>query len=132
VVLLVSACAGPPRGGSQRPAESTAASSTSAQATSAPPSAPAPVDGEIVVDTVEEIRAALASARPGDVIHVADGEYTFKPRLVATASGTPTSAITLQGSRAALLRTKNASGDYGLSITGDYWRIVGLTVAHAS
>ena len=30
------------------------------------------------------------------------------------------------------IRTKNASGDYGLSITGDHWRIEGLTVAHAT
>ena len=31
-----------------------------------------------------------------------------------------------------MIRTKNASGDYGLHITGDYWRIEGLTVAHAT
>jgi hypothetical protein len=87
---------------------------------------------EIVVDTVGEIRAALASAKPGDVIRVADGEYTFKPRLVASASGVPGAPITLRGSRAAVLRTKNASGDYGLHVLGDYWRVEGLTVAHGS
>ena len=37
-----------------------------------------------------------------------------------------------EGSRKAVLRTKNASGDYGLSITGDYWHVEGLTVAHGS
>ncbi len=31
-----------------------------------------------------------------------------------------------------MLRTKNVSGDYGLHVTGDHWRIVGLTVAHAT
>ena len=31
-----------------------------------------------------------------------------------------------------MLRTKNASGDYGLHVTGDHWRIEGLTVAHGS
>jgi hypothetical protein len=86
----------------------------------------------VVVDTVEEIRAALASARPGDVIRVADGSYQFKPRLVASANGTAKAPITLRGSRQAVLRTKNTSGDYGLHITGDYWRIEGLTVAHAT
>jgi len=86
----------------------------------------------IQVDSVAGIRTALESARPGDVIVVADGEYAFKPRLVASASGTAAAPITLRGSRAAVLRTKNASGDYGLSITGDFWRVEGLTVAHAT
>ena len=31
-----------------------------------------------------------------------------------------------------MLRTKNASGDYGLHVTGDHWRIEGVTVAHGS
>lgn len=84
------------------------------------------------VDTVDEIRSALASASPGDVITVADGEYEFKPRLVASASGTSDAPITLQGTRRAVIRTKNASGDYGLHVTGDHWRIEGLTVAHAT
>lgn len=88
--------------------------------------------GWLVVDTVDEIRSALATARPGDRIYVADGEYTFKPRLVASASGTAAAPITLRGSRAAVLRTKNASGDYGLHITGDHWNVIGLTVAHAT
>ena len=90
------------------------------------------VAGEVTVSTVEEIRDAVASAQPGAVIRVADGEYQFKPRLVASASGTAEQPITLVGTRKAILRTKNASGDYGLSITGDYWRVEGITVAHAS
>jgi hypothetical protein len=103
--------------------------------TSAPPGTavlPAPVDGEIVVDDADTLRAALASATPGTVIRLADGEYQFKPRLVASASGTADAPITLRGSRAAVLRTKNASGDYGLHVTGDHWRIEGITVAHAT
>jgi hypothetical protein len=39
--------------------------------------------------------------------------------------------ITLRGSRNAILRSEDTGGDYGLSI-GDYWRIEGITVAHAS
>lgn len=91
-----------------------------------------PADGRWSVGTLDEIRAALAGALPGDVITVADGEYQFKPRLIASASGTAAAPITLRGSRAAMLRTKNASGDYGLSITGSYWRVEGITVAHAT
>ena len=82
--------------------------------------------------TVQEIRDAVATASPGQVIQIADGEYEFKPRLVASAAGTADAPITLTGSRQVILRTKNASGDYGLSITGDFWRIAGLNVAHAS
>jgi hypothetical protein len=89
-------------------------------------------DGELVVDTVDEIRTALSSAAAGDVIRVADGEYLFDERLVASASGTPEAPITLRGARAATLRTKDVSDDYGLHITGDHWRIEGVTVAYAS
>jgi hypothetical protein len=88
--------------------------------------------GEINVDEPTELGAAIESARPGDVIRVADGEYRFDERLVAASSGTASSPITLRGSREAIIRTKNASGDYGLHITGDFWRIEGLTIAHAT
>ena len=98
------------------------------------PTTPGPVGSgrQVVVRTADELRAAVAGARPGDVIEVAEGEYTFKPRLVAAADGTASAPITLRGTRRSVLRTKNASGDYGLHITGDHWRIEGLTVAHAS
>ena len=66
------------------------------------------------------------------MIRLADGEYRFDQRLEASASGTAAAPITLVGSRAAVIRTKNASGDYGLHITGDHWRIEGITVAHAT
>jgi hypothetical protein len=85
-----------------------------------------------VVDTPEELATALAQAAPGDVIELADGEYQFKQRLVASASGTADAPITLRGTRRAVIRTKNASGDYGLSITGDHWRVEGVTIAHAT
>jgi Right handed beta helix region len=101
-------------------------------ASTPPQASPQPVQGEVLVNSVDQIRAALASAGPGAVIRVADGEYQFKPRLVASASGTADAPITLTGSRNAVLRTKNASGDYGLSITGDHWLVQGFTVAHAS
>jgi hypothetical protein len=81
---------------------------------------------------LEQIRAMLADARPGDVIELPDGEYEFRPRLVASADGTADAPITLRGTRNAIIRSKDTGGDYGLSITGDYWRIEGITVAHAS
>jgi len=80
----------------------------------------------------DALRDRLANAQPGEVITLADGEYEFRPRLIASANGTADEPITLRGSRNAVLRTKDTGGDYGLSITGDYWHIVGITVAHAS
>ncbi len=89
-------------------------------------------NGQVTVNTVEEIRAALSSAQPGDVIEVADGEYLFDERLVASASGAESAPVTLRGTRAVMIRTKDVSDDYGLHVTGDYWRIEGITVAYAS
>jgi hypothetical protein len=114
----------------------TPSGATSSGATPSGPSGaispPATLPGEVLVNTVQQIRDALASATPRAVIRVADGEYEFKPRLVASASGTADAPITLTGSRQVVFRTKNASGDYGLSITGDHWLVRGITVAHAS
>jgi membrane-associated protease RseP (regulator of RpoE activity) len=103
--------------------------------TTLPTTAPAARDGgdaESIVDTAEEIRTALSTARPGDVILVADGEYVFDERLEAAASGTGADPITLRGTRRAVIRTEDVTDDYGLHITGDHWHIEGITVAHAS
>jgi hypothetical protein len=105
---------------------------TSSPATPSTAAGDSVVAGGLAVDTTAEIAAALSSAQPGDVVAVADGEYQFDDRLVASASGTADAPITLRGSRAAMIRTKNASGDYGLHVTGDYWLIEGITVAHAT
>jgi hypothetical protein len=118
-------------GGSAAPAPPSAAT-TGAAGTTAISDVPPATGAPGIIDTPEELTAAVAAAQPGDVIELADGEYQFKRRLVASASGTAEAPITLRGSRRAVIRTKNASGDYGLSITGDHWRIEGLTVAHAT
>ena len=137
VIVLTAGCSNTPATPDPPTDTTTAATSattTSASTTSAGTAStdPVPSGTEILVDTVEEIRFAVASAAPGTVITVADGEYQFKPRLEASASGSAEQPVTLRGSRNAVLRTKNSSGDYGLWITGDHWRIEGLTIAHAS
>ena len=109
---------------------STVPSNSPSATTTIAPAAPSS-SRTIAVDTVDEIRAAVAGAAPGSVILVADGEYTFRPRLEASASGTAAAPITIRGSRNAVLRTTGVSGDYGLHVTGDHWRVEGLTVAHA-
>src|SRR5262245_19315254 len=83
------------------PAGPNATGSAPPSSSTAPRPPPSTVEGELVVDTPDEIRDALSTARPGDVILVADGEYQFDDRLVASASGTADDPITLHGSRAA-------------------------------
>lgn len=71
------------------------------------------------------LTAALASAKPGDVIQLADGEY--RGSFTATAQGTPDRRITLCGSRNAVI-----SGDgpgYPLHLdSAAYWRVAGFTI----
>jgi hypothetical protein len=88
--------------------------------------------GNVTVSTPDDLRSAVATAHPGEVITLADGAYVFRQRLVASASGTAAAPITLRGSRQAVIQSKDDKGNYGLSITGDHWVVQGLTVAHAT
>jgi hypothetical protein len=114
------------------PSRSSGAPSVLLAPPTASPGLAAAATGEVVVQTAEQLSRAMVTAVPGTVIRLTDGEYRFPTRLVASASGTAAKPITLRGSRGAMIRTGNTFGDYGLSITGDYWRVEGLTVAHAS
>jgi hypothetical protein len=58
------------------------------------------------VRDIAGLYAALAGAKPGDVIELADGEYVADDRLECAADGTEAQPITLRGSRKAVLRTK--------------------------
>ncbi|MFF4170408.1 right-handed parallel beta-helix repeat-containing protein [Streptomyces sp. NPDC001744] len=89
------------------------------------PLVPAPaVAATVEVTTAAQLKTALAGARPGDTIHLADGTYTgnFK----ATVPGTSSARITLTGSSRAVL---TAGGGYGLHLNGaSYWTVEGITV----
>ncbi|MFD8335140.1 hypothetical protein ACFV42_21110 [Streptomyces solisilvae] len=81
---------------------------------------PAPIP----VHDADGLRKALAGARPGDTIRLADGEY--RGSFEISASGTSGSRITLTGSSRAVL---TASGGYGLRLNGaSYWTVRGITV----
>ncbi|MEU2436327.1 right-handed parallel beta-helix repeat-containing protein [Streptomyces rubradiris] len=85
---------------------------------------PASAAGTVEVTTAAQLKTALAAARPGDTIHLADGTYTgnFKATTPATAAA----RITLTGSPGAVL---TADGGYGLHLNGaSYWTVGGLTV----
>jgi hypothetical protein len=98
------------------------------------------------VTNSKELTAAIASAKPGDVIMLADGTYTgsmlspiavggkyYTGSFTATTPGTASQPIILKGSRKAVIDGGGTGGHYGLYlINADYWQIKGLTVANAS
>ncbi len=72
------------------------------------------------------LRKALASAEPGDVIRLADGEYVGGFEI--TRSGTRRGPIFLCGSREAVLDGQNDT-HYVLHVNGAaWWRLVGFSV----
>jgi hypothetical protein len=86
--------------------------------------APAVAAAPISVSDAAGLKDALAGARPGDTIRLADG--TYHGSFEITASGTSGSRITLTGSPRAVL---TARGGYGLHLNGaSYWTVKGITV----
>lgn len=89
------------------------------------------------------LKAALAAARPGTTITLADGTYLGDSvrdghpdepgRFAASTPGTAAAPITLRGSRRAVLDGGGPDGGYGLHLVGaNYWRLEGFTVSSAS
>jgi hypothetical protein len=79
------------------------------------------------VSTAQQLTAALATARPGQVISLAEGVY--RGRFVTTRSGTTKKPIYLCGPRAAVLDGGGIKGGYTLYLNGaSYWRVAGFTV----
>jgi hypothetical protein len=81
------------------------------------------------VGNAAELAAALADARPGDLIHFADG--TYPGTFVAAGSGTADARIALCGTRDAVIDGGDVGNGYALHVTGDYWTIDGLTITNA-
>ena len=106
--------------------------------TPAPPIPPSIGVRQVHVTNSDGLKAALNDAQPGDVIMLADGNYTGKQLVgkytgtfAITRAGTQAKPITLKGSRNAVIDGKNDSSHYGLYLVGaNYWRIEGLTVAN--
>lgn len=117
----------------QAPATTHAAPGSVATATPTPtlmtrPPTRCTTSGPLVVNVrnARQLRAALADARPGTTIHLADGIYdgTFQIRR----SGTAAAPITLCGSQDARLRGASITAGYGILLVGDYWHIEGITI----
>jgi hypothetical protein len=81
----------------------------------------------VPVATAQQLTAALAVARPGAVIVLADGFY--QGEFASTRSGTAKRPIYLCGSRRAVLDGGGLKGGYTLHLNGaSYWRVKGFTV----
>ena len=102
-----------------------------------------PVPDEVRVGDPDALRAALAAARPGQTITLADGVYAGRPprgndgsepgRYLITASGTAAAPITLRGSRAAVIDGDGPGGGYVLHLVGaSYWNLTGFTASSGS
>lgn len=80
----------------------------------------------IPVSDAAQLKDALAAARPGDTIELADG--TYRGGFEITASGTSDSRITLTGSPKAVLTASDGYG-FGLHLDGaSYWTVRGITI----
>ena len=83
--------------------------------------------GGPAVRTSDELRAALASAEPGDTILLAPG--TYEGRFVADRPGTPEAPITLCGTAESVLDGGGTDGGYVLHLDGaSFWVLSGFAV----
>lgn len=104
-----------------------------------------PVSGGIQVNSSATFAAALANAKPGSVITLADGIYQgrqlatipiggkyYTGSFILTKSGTPNNPIVIQGSRNAIIDGNGLGGTYGFYlINANYVHLKGFTVANA-
>jgi nitrous oxidase accessory protein NosD len=91
------------------------------------PGVPACPEGGIEVATAEELRDALAQAKPGDVIQLADG--TYEGSFVADSPGEMDAPIHLCGSEEAVLDGGGTDDGTVLQLDGaNFWMLLGFTV----
>ncbi len=90
------------------------------------PTAPAPLR-TVTVSTADQLTAALAAAQPGDLIQLADGQYTG--HFVGNRAANAKAPITVRGSRNAVIDGGSISEGYGFHLDkADYWRLEGFTI----
>ncbi len=90
-----------------------------------------PPDSTPVGPSAGELKAALAQARPGDTLALAEATYVGNFEL--TVPGTADAPITLCGSEASILDGGSLDSGYALHLqSADYWRLEGFSVTNAS
>ncbi len=86
------------------------------------------VEKTIQVSTSSQLTNALAIAKPGDEIILADGIYIGNFVIPSTASGTITKPIILRGTRNAILDGASTNTGYVLHLKANYWIIKGFSI----
>ena len=89
-----------------------------------------PVTKIINVQTAAELKTALANAKAGDEIVMADGLYSGKFVIAAGVNGTAAKPIILRGSRNAVLDAGDINTGYVLYLQSNYWIIKGFTITN--
>lgn len=95
----------------------------------------------IRVTNTEELKSALAAAKAGDEIVLAEGEYVYSGTTMkghmftGEADGIETAPIVLRSENSqspSVISGINIEGNYALTITGDWWEIRDLKITNAS
>ncbi len=96
---------------------------------------------QVAVSTSADLTAALADARAGDTITLADGTYagssihlgSYYATFGLARSGTATAPITIQGSANAIIDGNGTSGRYAFEMYGASYAVIrGITFNNAS
>lgn len=82
------------------------------------------------VSSSAQLKDALAFAKPGDEIVLADETYPGKFVIPAGVNGTSTNPITLRGSRNAVLDAGSIQTGYVLHVQSNYWIIKGFKLTN--
>jgi Right handed beta helix region len=105
---------------------------SSASAATAVAAAPATGAG-VHVSTSAGLLAALAAARPGTQIVLANGAYSAKQQITITTACTAARPCSLTGSRSAILDGLGLGKHYGLHLlNAPYWTLTGFRVTDGS
>ena len=95
---------------------------------------------EVYVENTDELKNALKSAKAGDEIILAEGEYVYSgdtPKgymFTSSADGTEENPIIIRSEnpeKPAILSGSSTSENYVLDISGDWWKIKDLKVTNA-
>ncbi len=86
-------------------------------------------DRYVEVSSAVELTNALATAKPGDFIHLLDGVY--QGNFVVDRSGRADKGIAMYGTRSAVLESPDMKSGYGLYLAVDYWTLFGFSIRKA-
>lgn len=93
-----------------------------------------PIQGN-VVETSQQILAAIANATPGETIYIRGGDYVFNSTININIDGASGNLISLLAYPEDSTRPKfdfssmtETSSNRGIQLNGDYWHIMGIDV----